>query len=93
MHNQDVRRSGYQRDRREIAYRIVIRLGQKVADAQRDVDDQKAISDFVQSQRDSISGVSLDEEMSNLVMFQKAFQASAKLISMTDEMLNTIIQM
>jgi flagellar hook-associated protein 1 FlgK len=72
---------------------IVAGLGQKVADAQRDVDDQKAISDFVQSQRDSISGVSLDEEMSNLVMFQKAFQASAKLISMTDEMLATIIQM
>ncbi len=72
---------------------IVAGLGQKVADAQRDVDDQKAISDFVSSQRDSISGVSLDEEMSNLVMFQKAFQASAKLISMTDEMLATIIQM
>jgi flagellar hook-associated protein 1 FlgK len=72
---------------------IVAGLGQKVADTQRDVDDQKAISDFVQSQRDSISGVNLDEEMSNLVMFQKAFQASAKLISMTDEMLATIIQM
>jgi flagellar hook-associated protein 1 FlgK len=72
---------------------IVAGLGQNVADAQRDVDDQKAISDFVESQRESISGVSLDEEMANLVMFQKAFQASAKLISMTDEMLATIIQM
>ncbi len=72
---------------------IVAGLGQKTADAQKDVDDQAAISDFVQSQRDSASGVSLDEEMSNLVMFQKAFQASAKLISMTDEMLSTIIQM
>ena len=39
------------------------------------------------------AGVSIDEEMTNLVMFQKAFQASAKLISMTDEMLATIIQM
>ena len=72
---------------------IVAGLGQKVATAQKDLEDQNSISDFVQNQRDSVSGVSLDEEMSNLVMFQKAFQASAKLISMTDEMLATIIQM
>jgi flagellar hook-associated protein 1 FlgK len=68
-------------------------LGQQLATAKSDVDDQTAISQFVQMQRDSISGVSVDEEMSNLVMFQKAFEASAKLISMTDEMLSTIIQM
>jgi flagellar hook-associated protein 1 FlgK len=72
---------------------IVAGLGQKVADAQRDLTDQKSISEYVQTQRDSVSGVSLDEEMTNLIMFQKAFEASAKLISMTDEMLNTIIQM
>jgi flagellar hook-associated protein 1 FlgK len=71
----------------------VATLGQQVSSAQTDVDDQAAISQFVQSQRDSIGGVSVDEEMSNLVMFQKAFEASAKLISMTDEMLTTIIQM
>jgi flagellar hook-associated protein 1 FlgK len=40
-----------------------------------------------------VSGVSVDEEMSNLMLFQKAFQASARLISMTDELLSTIIQM
>ena len=47
----------------------------------------------MRDQRDSVSGVSVDEEMANLVMFQKAFQASAKLISMTDEMLATLIEM
>jgi flagellar hook-associated protein 1 FlgK len=47
----------------------------------------------VRNQRDSISGVSIDEEMTNLIMFQKAFQASAKLISTTDEMLATILEM
>jgi flagellar hook-associated protein 1 FlgK len=55
--------------------------------------DQKTISQFVRNQRDSISGVSIDEEMTNLIMYQNAFQASAKLISMTDEMLATIIEM
>ena len=68
-------------------------LGQELATAESELADQKTISQFVRNQRDSISGVSVDEEMTNLIMFQKAFQASAKLISMTDEMLATIIEM
>jgi flagellar hook-associated protein 1 len=72
---------------------IVASLGEKVAEAENDLADQQAISGLAKGQRESLSGVSLDEEMANLVMFQKAFQASAKLISMTDEMLQTIIQM
>ncbi len=42
--------------------------------------------------RDSISAVSLDEEMTNLIKFQHAFQAAAKLISVSDEMLNTLLK-
>lgn len=72
---------------------IVTGLGQDLATANRDVSDQQTIQKFLSTQRDSVSGVSIDEEMANLLLFQKAFQASAKLISMTDEMLNTIIQM
>jgi flagellar hook-associated protein 1 FlgK len=68
-------------------------FGQEVATAKSELADQKTISQFVRNQRDSISGVSVDEEMTNLIMFQKAFQASARLISMTDEMLATIIEM
>lgn len=68
-------------------------LGQDVASARAELQDQTAISQFIRNQRDSVSGVSVDEEMSNLIMFQKAFQASARLISMTDEMLATILEM
>ena len=71
----------------------VASLGEEVATAKSELADQKTISQFVRNQRDSISGVSVDEEMTNLIMFQKAFQASARLITMTDEMLATIIQM
>jgi flagellar hook-associated protein 1 FlgK len=43
--------------------------------------------------RESISGVSLDEEMINLLKFQNAYAAAAKLISASDEMIKTVIEM
>lgn len=41
--------------------------------------------------RDSVSGVSLDEEMANLIKFQQAYTAAARLITMSDEMLDTLL--
>jgi len=41
--------------------------------------------------RNSVSAVSLDEEMTNIIKYQHAFQAAAKLITISDEMLNTLI--
>ena len=41
--------------------------------------------------RDSISAVSLDEEMANLIKFQHAYSAAAKLISVSDEMMDTLL--
>lgn len=43
--------------------------------------------------RDSISAVSLDEEMTNLIKFQHAYVVATKLISVADEMLNTLLEM
>ena len=43
--------------------------------------------------RESISGVSLDEEMINLLKFQNAYAAAAKLVTASDEMIKTVIQM
>ena len=45
------------------------------------------------NQKDSESAVSVDEEMLNVIKFQKAYEASAKLIRMADEMLDTLMQM
>lgn len=42
--------------------------------------------------RDSISAVSLDEEMTNLIAYQHAYAAAAKLITVSDEMLNTLLE-
>ena len=41
--------------------------------------------------RDSISAVSLDEEMTNMIKFQQAYTAASRLISVADEMLDTLL--
>ena len=43
--------------------------------------------------RESVSGVSLDEEIINLIKFQNAYAAAAKMISTADEMIQTVLQM
>ena len=45
----------------------------------------------LEMRRESVAGVSLDEEMADLVRFQHAYEASARLISIADEMLETVI--
>ncbi len=44
------------------------------------------------NQRQSVSGVSLDEEMTNLITFQRGYQASARTLTAMDEMLETLIE-
>ena len=45
------------------------------------------------NQRENRIGVSLDSEMINLVKAQKAFQAAAKIITLIDELMDTVINM
>jgi len=47
----------------------------------------------LQNYRESVSGVSIDEEMVNLVKFQNAYQAAAKLITTADEMMQAVLNM
>ncbi len=46
-----------------------------------------------ENKRDEVSGVSLDEEFTNLIKFQKAFQASARMIKVADEMLEQVVSL
>lgn len=47
----------------------------------------------LENRRESISGVSLDEEMINLVKFQTAYDAAAKLVTTADELLQTVLSL
>lgn len=71
----------------------VAALGQSLASANEQVSDQEAVAAMLSQQRASVSGVSLDEEMTDLVKFQKAFVASAKLITTVDELLEAVVNM
>lgn len=71
--------------------RAVSDLGQSLATATARASDQDKIQQLVRNQRDTVSGVSLDEEMADLVRFQRAFQASSRVFSVVDELLNTIV--
>nr|WP_272899185.1 flagellar basal body rod C-terminal domain-containing protein [Caldalkalibacillus salinus] len=43
------------------------------------------------NRRQSVSGVSLDEEMSNMIKFQHAYNAAARMVTATDELLDTVV--
>ncbi|NOZ68727.1 MAG: flagellar hook-associated protein FlgK [Deferribacteres bacterium] len=45
----------------------------------------------LKNRRESVSGVSLDEEAANLIRYQRAFEAGARIIKLTDELLEMII--
>ncbi|MDY6791212.1 MAG: flagellar hook-associated protein FlgK [Thermodesulfobacteriota bacterium] len=72
---------------------LVSDVGIAVQFAQTNYDHQTAMVANLDNYRESISGVSLDEEMVNLVKFQHAYDAAAKLITAVDEMMNTVMNM
>jgi flagellar hook-associated protein 1 len=71
--------------------RFVTRVGTEVADARRSTLNATALSDSIEDRRQSTAGVSLDEEMTNLIRFQRGYQAAARAMSTTDTMLDTLI--
>jgi flagellar hook-associated protein 1 FlgK len=72
---------------------LVSDVGIAVQSAQVNYDHQTDMVSSLDNYRDSISGVSLDEEMVNLVKFQHAYDAAAKLINAVDEMMNTVMDL
>ncbi len=51
---------------------------------------QQTVSDTLSAQRDSVSGVSLEEEFTNLIQFQRGFQAASQLIVVSNHMLDDL---
>ena len=71
----------------------VATYGQELANINNRLADQEVISHLLTQQRAGVSGVSLDEEMSSMIQYQRSYQASAKLISTVNELFQTILSM
>lgn len=70
---------------------FVARIGVDTDQASRMAQVQAGVLGAAQARRDGVSGVNLDEEMSDMVRFQKSYNAAARMITTLDEMLETIV--
>jgi len=71
---------------------IVSDVGSRTRQANITRDSQQVLLEQSKASQDSISGVNLDEEAANLIRLQQAFQAAAQVISLSDEIFQTILQ-
>jgi flagellar hook-associated protein 1 len=76
----------------DVAYQqLVTRLGADGLESQRALANAELLTNALHDRRDAFSGVSMDEEMSNLIRFQRGFQASARALNAMDEMIDMLI--
>lgn len=70
---------------------IVTKVGISTQQASNMVKNEEAVMAQLLNRRESVSGVSLDEEVTNLMKFQRGFEANSRVISTLSEMLDTLI--
>ncbi|WGX75671.1 flagellar basal body rod C-terminal domain-containing protein [Paraclostridium bifermentans] len=70
---------------------IIQRLGNETQEVRRNEKNQSKVLKEIDNSRLNVSGVSLDEEMINLIQFQHAYNASAKVVSTIDSLLDVVI--
>jgi flagellar hook-associated protein 1 FlgK len=70
---------------------LVGSIAQRKSAVAQAVDTQNAIKDQIQAMRESMSGVSLDEEMVSLTKYQRAYEAAGRVLSTVDELMQDLI--
>ena len=71
----------------------VASLGTALDDANTQVTNQTAVTNMLSTQRSSVSGVNVDEEMTNMMTFQRAYEASAQLVTTVNTLLGDTLAM
>jgi len=72
---------------------LVGTVGSDMSSAKYQYSYQGALASSLEGDKLAVSAVSLDEELTNLIMYQHAYQAAAKLISTADSMFQTVLAM
>ena len=72
---------------------LVSNVGNDMLTATVNFDQESIMITQLNNRRESVSGVSLDEEMVDLIKFQHAYNAAARLISIVDELLDRVTSM
>ena len=75
----------------ELYGQVVADVGVATRQAQSGLETETLLMARAQGARDSVSGVNLDEEAANLLRFQQAYQAAAQVISVADEVFQTLL--
>jgi flagellar hook-associated protein 1 FlgK len=70
---------------------LVTTIGSDSADAQRAVTNATVLVDSLTNRRESVSGVSLDEEMTNLIRYQQGYSAAARALTSLDDAIELLI--
>jgi flagellar hook-associated protein 1 FlgK len=72
---------------------LVMSLGLEAQEAGNQETFYQGLVEQLTQMRDAVSGVSLDEELTNLIKFQRAYQAAARLVSVADELYQTLLSL
>jgi flagellar hook-associated protein 1 FlgK len=72
---------------------IIARIGTQGEETKDRITNQGTLLKNLENMRQSVSGINLDEEMANMVAFQHGYNASARVISTIDKMLETVIRL
>jgi flagellar hook-associated protein 1 FlgK len=70
---------------------LVTKIGSDAQDASRSLANATLLADSLENRRESVSGVSLDEEMTNLLRYQRGFQAASRALNAMDELIDVIV--
>lgn len=72
---------------------LLAQIGNAVSGATTDNSAQQAVLTQLTTQRDSLSGVSLDDEAANLTQYQRAYQAAAKVFTVADQVMASALNL
>ena len=77
----------------EFFERLISEIGEKSSENSMQISENRTLLQSLDNQRQSVMGVSIEEEMVNMIKYQHSLQASSKVISTTDSMIQSILNM